>query len=98
MANGSTHRGPAKRDMILEQGGKHDRYLQRMIDEERARGELPSYNDDATSEITANGQGVVARLGLPRLARQAIGISIAVLIGALGVAAAIVAVLRFWPR
>lgn len=98
MANGSTHRGPAKRDMILEQGHKHERYLQRMIDEERSRGELPSYSDDASTDITVSRQGFAAKLGLPRFARQAIGVAIAVLIAALGVAGAIVAVLRFWPR
>ena len=54
MANGSTHRGPAKRDMILDQGSKHDAYLQRMIDQERR--ELPPYRAemDSEAEITGN--------------------------------------------
>jgi len=96
MANGSIKRGPAIADAIHDEGSKHDRYLQRVIDEERARGELPSYNDDGPSEVTANTKlgSLSAKLGLPRAARMAIGIGFAVLIGALGIAAAVVAVVK----
>lgn len=81
---------------IRDDGAKHDRTLQRAIDEERARGELPSYNDDGPSEITATSKlGTLStKLGLPRAARMAIGFGFAVLIGALGIAAAVVAVVK----
>lgn len=98
MANGSTTRGPAKRDMILDAGSKHDRYLQRMIDEEREQGRLPSYSDEGDSEITANRQGLHVKSALPRTARMVIGICVGVGLGALLIAAAVVAVLKVWPR
>jgi hypothetical protein len=79
---------------IRDDGLKHDRFLQGAIDEERARGELPSYNDDSAADITVNKTGIAAKLGLPRFARQAIGFGFAVLIAALGIAAAVVAVVK----
>jgi hypothetical protein len=97
LASGGDSSGDAKRDRVLEEGGKYDRYLQRAIDEDRAQGRLPSYSDDEPSEITVNRGGIAAKLGLPRPARMVIGIAIGVGIGALMIAAAIVAVLRFWP-
>ena len=97
MGNGSDHRGPAKRDMIIEQGDKHDRDLQRRIDSERARGVLPSYTDEEESSI--NGPlGINSKMKLPRMARLVIGIGIGVGLCAVLVAAAIVAVLKVWPR
>lgn len=79
---------------IRDDGAKYARYLQRVVDEERARGELPSYNDDQPSEITVNKSGIGAKLGLPRLARQAIGIGLGFLLICCGVAI----VAHFWPK
>jgi len=83
---------------IRDTGAKHDRALQKAIDEERARGELPSYNDEGQSEITGNFKGVHGKLPLPRAARMVIGIGLGVGMCALLVAAAIVAVLKVWPH
>jgi len=78
MGNGSTTRGPAKRDMILDAGSKHDRYLQRMIDEEREKAangrELPAYRD-SDSEITANTKGI----HLKAVPRWSLGIALVIL-------------------
>lgn len=73
-------------------GKKHDRALQRAIDETRERGELPSYNDDSPSEITVNRSGLGAKLGLPRMARMAIGFGL----GFLFVCCGVWLVLRAW--
>lgn len=94
MANGSTNRGHALADAIHEEGSKHDRYLQRVIDEEREAGKLSRYGDDSSADITVSKTGIAAKLGLPRIARMAIGIGFAVLIAALGIAAAVVAVVK----
>lgn len=97
MANGSTNRGHALADAIHEEGSKHDRHLQRVIDEERERGVLPSYTDEEESSI--NGPlGINSKMKLPRLARLVIGIGLGVGLCAVLVAAAIVAVLKVWPR
>lgn len=96
MASGDNREGPARADRVREEMRVHGRYLQRMVDEERARGELPSYNDDSPSEITVNRQGLGAKLGLPRFARQVIGIAIGVGLASLLIAGAVVAVLRAW--
>jgi hypothetical protein len=95
--SGSGSEGPARHDRVREIGAKYERELQRAIDEDRAHGRLPSYSDDEPSEITVNRGGIAAKLGLPRPARMVIGVAIGVGIGALMIAAAIVAVLRFWP-
>ena len=97
MASGDNREGGARADRVREEQRAHGRYLQRVIDEERARGELPSYNDDAPSEITVNRQGLGAKLGLPRAARMVIGIGAGIGIAALMVAGAIVAILKAWP-
>jgi len=91
VANGSRKPGPAFADRIREQGAKHQRMLQRAIDDE-AR-ELPHYGD-SDADITANLKGVSAKLGLPRTARLAIGIALAIVIAAFGVGAVIVAVMK----
>lgn len=99
MASGDSREGSARADRIREEMRSHGRYLQRVVDEERERGELPSYNDDSPSEITVNSKlgNMGAKLGLPRTARMVIGICIGVGLGSLLVAGAIVAVLRFLP-
>ena len=94
MPSGDNREGPARADRIREEMRSRENYLQRVIDEERERGQLPSYNDDSPSEITVNRQGLGARLGLPRLARQVIGIAIGIGLASLLIAGAIVAVLR----
>lgn len=87
MANGSGHEGPARRDRIVEIGAKYDRWLQRAVDEERAKTgdrDLPNYRE-SDSEITANAQGLHAR-GIPRFAWWMLGLGIMVFIAAAGVA------------
>lgn len=93
MGNGSHKLGPALADRVREAGAKHQRMLQHAIDEERARN-LPPYRDEMDSEVTANIRGITARLGLPRPARLAIGIALAIVIAAFGIGAVVVAVLR----
>lgn len=87
MASGGSHEGPARGDRIREIGAKHDRWLQRAIDEERAKNgerDLPNYRE-SDSEITANAQGLHAR-GIPRFAWWMLGLGIMIFIAAAGVA------------
>ncbi len=90
MANGSTTRGPAKRDLKLDQGKKHDDSHQRVLDEEGR--ELPAYRDEMdSSEITVNRTvGIHAR----NVPSWALGIAII----ALSVGAVIVAVAKLLGR
>ncbi len=90
MANGSTTRGPAKRDLILDQGKRHDDHLQRMLDEER--GKLPDYRDAMdSSEITVNRSVGLHAKGVPQ---WALGLAIV----ALSIGAVIVAVAKLLGR
>lgn len=86
MANGSHKPGPARADRLREAMSSSKHMRMAAMDEARARGELPSYNDDSPSEITVNRSGVGARLGLPRPARIALGFGLSFLLCCLGLA------------
>jgi len=75
MANGSHKAGPAQADRLREEGVKRGRWLQQAIDN-IPETELSPY-DDSPAEITGSFQGVGAKLGLPRPARMALGIALA---------------------
>lgn len=84
MANGSHREGPAAADRVREAGAKHERAVQRALDEYDRN--LPAYRDREESEITVNKQGVHVRSAFPRIARIALGIGLAFLFVCIGVA------------
>jgi hypothetical protein len=94
VANGSGHEGPARADRIRNESDKHARHLQRMVDEERARGELPSYTDEGDTELTANRHGLRIKSTFPRIARIIVGAGLAFFLVCCGVAL----VAHFWAR
>lgn len=65
MGNGTKKHGPALADHIREEGAKHQRMLQRVIDEERAPHgvELEPYREtmDSVSEVTLGKDGLKAK-------------------------------------
>lgn len=89
MANGSHDDGPAAADRIREKYAKHRRAIDRAIEESGAHRDLPAHRVEMDSgEIDLEKLGVKAT-GIPR---WALGVAIVTL----AIAAAAVAVLRFW--